>query len=343
MKKIGVAVIGLGVGEQHAYAYAKHSGCEIRWLYDVDNPKAQEVARRLGQGTVAERFEQCIEDRHVQIVSVASYDEAHFEQIMAGLNAGKHLFVEKPLCQTAEQLRSIHTEWKKHKGSLKLFSNLILRAAPVYQWLKDECRKGSFGKLYALDADYLYGRFYKLMDDWRGQDPHYSVMEGGGVHMIDLMLWLTEDRPVTVECFGNRICTEHWQNQENQSIPFLGNDYATAVMLFDSGLIAKITANAGCVHPHQHVMRVFGTDATFLYDDMGARVHRGRDNAPSVELLKMPTLPSHKGDLIPSFVEAVQKDEDWSKQTQTIFDGISICLAADHSAKVHTPVEVQYL
>lgn len=341
--KLGVAVIGLGVGEKHAEAFAKHPDCELRWLYDVDPDKAKDVASRITQGRIAESFEQCVDDNDVHILLIASYDEAHYDQIVAGFHAGKHLFVEKPLVQSAEQLRTVHAEWKKRNGSLKLFSNLILRAAPVYRWLKEECEKGNFGEIYSLDADYLYGRFFKLTDSWRGQDPNYSVMEGGGVHMIDLMLWITSDRPKTLECFGNRICMDRWQESQNITIPFMGNDFDSAMMRFESGLIANVSSNYSCIHTHQHVLRIFGTEATFIYDDMGARVHRGRDNAPNIELLKMPTLPLHKGDLVPAFVQAVKEDLDWSQPTQEIFDGISICLAAEESAKEKSIVEVQYL
>lgn len=342
-KKLGVAVIGLGIGEKHAEAVVNHPGCELRWLFDVDTAKAKEVAFRIGQGKIADSFEQCIDDSDVDILIIASYDEAHFEQVMAGLAAEKHLYVEKPLVQTKEQLQQVHAAWKKHNGSLKLFSNLILRAAPIYRWLKEECEKGNFGELYSLDADYLYGRFYKLTDSWRGQDPHYSAMEGGGVHMIDLMLWIAADRPQTLECYGNRITTTQWQKAQNKTLAFQGNDFDSAIMRFQSGLIANVSANLSCVHNHQHVLRVFGTEATFIYDDMGPRVHRGRDNQPNVELLKLPTLPIHKGDLIPGFVHAVQEDLDWSQPTQDIFDGISICLAAEQSVKTKSPVEVPYL
>ena len=49
-KKIGVAVIGLGVGEQHARAYLATPGCEVRWLYDLDQDKAKALRELLGVG-----------------------------------------------------------------------------------------------------------------------------------------------------------------------------------------------------------------------------------------------------------------------------------------------------
>ena len=54
-------------------------------------------------------------------------------------------------------------------------------------------------------CDYLYGRLQKITDDWRSRVADYSVMLGGGVHMVDLMLWLTGQRPTRQErSFNNR-------------------------------------------------------------------------------------------------------------------------------------------
>src|SRR5437879_8574199 len=96
-------------------------------------------------------------------------------------------------------------------------------------------------------------------------------MQGGGVHLVDLMLWLTGQRPRSVTAVGNRICTE--------GTAFHYHDYVSATFTFASGLVGRITANFGCVHRHQHVLRVFGTKGTFIYDDMGPRLYNSRDLA----------------------------------------------------------------
>ena len=108
-------------------------------------------------------------------------------------------------------------------------------------------------------------------------------------------------------------------------------------------MIGRITANFGCVHRHQHVMRVFGTEATFIYDDMGARIHRSRDPEVTPEILEFAPLPAAKGDLIPPFLDAIRRGTDFVKQTQHEFDVISVCIASDVSAAERKPVEIQYI
>jgi predicted dehydrogenase len=67
----------------------------------------------------------------------------------------------------------------------------VLRAAPLYLWLQQEVKRGSFGEIYAFNGDYLYGRLHKITMGWRKEVSNYSVMLGGGIHLVDLMVWLT--------------------------------------------------------------------------------------------------------------------------------------------------------
>ena len=99
----------------------------------------------------------------------------------------------------------------------------------------------------------------------------------------------------------------------------------------------------GCIHRHQHVMRVFGTQATFIHDDGGARLHQNRDPALTANPVTLATLPSSKGDLIPAFIEAISNDTDFNGHAQTILDVISICAACEQSLKSKAEVEVNYV
>ena len=153
--------------------------------------------------------------------------------------------------------------------------------------------------------------------------------------MIDLMIWLTQQRPASVFSWGNSICTAGTQ--------FRYNDFVASTLKFDSGLLGRITANFGCAHRHQHVVRIFGTKATFIYDDAGPRLHTTRDPVVLGSVVDRPTLPAHKGDLIPAFINAILNDEDWNQQTQEMFDVISVCSACDQAERCEDAVEVQYV
>lgn len=334
-QRLGIGVVGLGVGEQHARAFHAHSACEVRTLCDLDAGRARTLATEFPGCAVAERFEEMLVDPRLDVLAIASFDDAHYQHVIAALQAGKHVFVEKPVCRTLTELADVRARWQAKGGRLKLRSNLVLRAAPLYFWLRERICAGDLGQIFAFDGDYLYGRLHKITEGWRKDVTGYSVMEGGGVHLVDLLLWLTGERPVAVTAVGNRICTN--------ATAFRYNDFVAATFAFESGLIARVTANFGCVHPHQHVVRVFGTQATFLHDDAGSRWSRSSDPAVQPEQLAQAPLPSHKGALVPGFVSAILEDADDSAQTQSFFDGISVCIAADRAVTTGRKESVEYI
>lgn len=332
MRRLGVAVIGLGVGEAHARAYAAHPAAELRALHDLDYGKAKSIASSLG-ADAAGSYDAILDDPRIDVVSIATYDDAHHKQALAALAAGKHVLVEKPICQTPRELRELKAAVER--SGKQLSSNMLLRGAPLYVWLKSAITQGQLGRTYAMDADYLYGRVEKITHGWRRAIPDYSVMVGGGVHMVDLLMWLRGARVTTVQAVGSRIATADTE--------FRYDDHTSAHLTFADGVVARVTANFACVHPHQHVVRVFGTGGTFLYDDAGPRLHRSRAKGAPVEALPHAPKPTEKGVMIHRFIEALRDGEDLSGHTQGIFDAMSVCFAIDRAKAAKIPQEVEYV
>jgi predicted dehydrogenase len=333
VSKLRVAVAGLGVGAEHARAFAA-AGCEIAWLCDLDPARAEALAPELGAPRTTARFQDALDDPAVDAVAIATFDDAHAAQVLAALEAGKHVFVEKPLCTTAAELGAIAAAWRDQGERLWLSSNLVLRASPLWRRLREQIHAGALGRLYAFDGDYLYGRLEKLLHGWRGRIPDYSVLLGGGIHLIDLLLWLTGERPTAVSAVGNRI--------SSQASGFPQPDFAAATFEFPSGLVGRVTANFGCVHRHQHVLRLFGTRASFLYDDAGARLHTSRDPALAPAPIPEAPLPPSKGALVPDFVRGVQSGADPAPHVREHFDTIAAALAATRALFEGRPAKVEY-
>jgi predicted dehydrogenase len=339
-RQLGVAVIGLGIGEQHARMYASLSSCKVKLLIDLDRSRAESLVSTFPGSDAGGDIGEALDRSDIDVVSIASFDDAHFDQVMRSLLAGKHVFVEKPLCRTANELAQIRTMLNAN-ASLHLASNLVLRGADLYRWLRDEIGSGAFGEIYAFDGDYLYGRLHKITEGWRGDTDDYSVMLGGGIHMIDLMLWLTGQRPLSVQAVSNRICA--------RGTRFQYDDFVAATMTFTSGMVGRITANFGCMHPHQHVVRVFGTRKTFILDDSGPRLMTTRDPvepglavAP-VEPLKLATKSAHKGALIPAFVEGIVLNKSpRTADLDATLDAIAIAAACDEAVSTSSFVQIRY-
>jgi predicted dehydrogenase len=332
-ERLRVSVIGLGVGEQHARTYASLPSCQLVSVCDLDGRRAEHLARELSV-RVARADEEIFDDPEIDVVSIASYDDDHPAQLMAAIAGGKHAFVEKPLCRSGAELAAIKASWAAD-GRRHVASNLVLRAAPLFQWLRDRVQDGAFGEIYAFDGDYLYGRLHKITHEWRSRVDDYSVILGGGVHLVDLMMWITGQTPVRVAASGNRISTA--------GTAFRYHDFVAATYQFPSGMVGRITANFGSVHRHQHVVRVFGTRGAFVYDDLGARVHWSRDPESTPETLALSARPASKGALIPSFIDAIVEGRDAAPVIQSELDVIAACVAADRAVATDAPGKVVYV
>ncbi len=332
------AVIGLGVGEQHARYYDSHEGCELSALCDLDIEKAKEIAGGYGDLITTDNWKDICSDKNIDIVSLASFDHHHAEQLLYAIKQQKHIFVEKPLCITREELSDIYSAWCG-SSNLHIVSNLPLRTAPLFRWLKSEIESGAFGEIYAIDGEYLYGRIDKITKGWRKDIDDYSVIEGGGIHMLDLMLYLTGQYPNKVSSLGNKIVT--------RGSEFRYDDYAASSFQFESGMIARLSSNFGCVHPHQHILKIFGTKATFILDDMGARLQKHRDplnyddyqkvpdkskEKPKAQLISLSPKPDSKAELIDDLVKAILS-EDNKGLTLHEFRLMNVCLTAVEALK----------
>jgi predicted dehydrogenase len=333
MNKFTGAVVGLGVGEAHARTLADNEKTVLKYLHDIDSGKAECLAKELNAEAV-DSYEDILVDPELDMVIIASYDDAHFPQIIKALKAGKHVFIEKPLCLTQNELEDIKKVFKEN-SHIYLGSNLILRSTKLYRWLFKAIRNGEFGNIYSVEGDYLWGRMWKLTDGWRKDIKDYSIILGASIHLIDLMLWFMGEKPELVNTYGNSICTK--------DSDFEKKDFTVSVFRFRSGIIGNITASGGCVHPHQHIVKVYGSRKSFIYDDQGSRVFDSMDPDYTPDKLNMSALPDTKGDFLIEFVEDIINKKDPRKIAGKEFDLMSVCLAAQESLETGKEVKVKYL
>ncbi len=331
---LNAGVIGLGVGERHIAGYERHPLCRVTRLADFSDEKRADVATRHPDRHIDSDAFDVLNDPEIDVVSIATYDQHHFEQIMQALNQDKHIFVEKPLVLKEAHAEQVRAQLRQ-KPHLRMSSNLILRRCPRFLWLKREIEAGRMGQIFHINADYQYGRIEKLLSGWRGQLPGYSLVMGGAVHMVDLVLWLTGARPVDVQAMGNSIATG------DEGIA--NHDLVQAQIRFDSGLIASVGCNGGCVHPHFHKLEVYGTEASFVNGLESAFVYRSRDPGIPPEQITEAYPGVDKGDLLEDFVEAVLRDHEPEVGADAVFSALSVCFAIERAARTGRTEPVQFI
>jgi len=335
MKKIRAGIIGLGVGERHINGYMSHPDCEVVALCDFNEDVLQQCKNRYPGLLTYKNADNLLNKPDIDVVSIASYDNYHGDQVAQALLKNKHVFVEKPLClfeSEAEKIRLILNE----NVNLNLSSNLPLRTVPMFKWLKKKIAEGAFGNVFYIEADYLWGRIYKLINGWRGELPFYSIVYGASIHMIDLICWLMPfDKIIEVQGYGNQMVT--------QNTDFNFNDFSVLLFKFSSGLIAKVSANSGCAHPHFHKVAIYGTKATFFNDINGGTLVRQDGDITTQETINEEYPGTQKSDILNSFVDSIiDPDKKPIVTSKEVFSTMEICFAAEKAIQSNTAVQVNY-
>lgn len=260
MTPLRVGVIGLGIGMLHARTAASHQDACLAMLCDFAQDKREQAEAEFpGVPCVADVQE--LLEADLDVISIASHDDAHFSQALQSLERGRHVFIEKPLCLHESETRELASTLRSKPG-LHLSSNLVLRTCPRFTLVKQEIDAARFGTVYHLEADYLWGRLHKLTAGWRADMDFYSIIHGAAIHMVDLVMWLTGQRPVSVMALGSNFATRGTAQRHN--------DFTVLLLRFTNGLTAKVSAHAGGTHPHFHRLAVYGTNKTFAGEMPGA-------------------------------------------------------------------------
>lgn len=330
--RIRCAVIGLGVGEQHAIGYARHPACTLAAICDRDTAKLADVGQRFPDAQRIIEAEAVLTDPEIDVVSICTYDDLHADQILLALAHGKHVFAEKPFCMVPAEAAAIAAALRAHPN-LQFSTNTILRASARFRAMRDRVAAGACGELYAVEASYQYGRLEKIVHGWRGERPYYSVVHGGGVHVVDLLRWITGDEVVRVTAAGNQVASRGTQ--------FRFRDYVHATLQFRSGIIGHVSADYGCVVPHFHPLAIYGTRGTLTHDRASGCCITSRDPHVAPERFDAPYPGVAKYDLLFDFIDAIRERRAPIVTAEDAFRTMAVCFAIEAAADRGTPVDVE--
>lgn len=331
-RPLRAAVIGLGVGEQHVLGYRRIPGVEVVAVCDRDEDRLTEVADRLD---VAERYldaAKITEHPDVDVVSICSWDDSHAALAISAFRHGKHVMVEKPVALSRAEAAKVVAA--QQESGLCITSNLILRASPRFRDLKERIDRGDLGDLFYVEGDYLHAILHKITEGWRGRMPGYSIVYGGGIHLIDLIRWLVGDEIEQVNGMGTDLLARGSQ--------FSGPDTTVNLLRFGNGVLAKTTTTFGPTRPQLHALNVYGTKATFVNGAPDAQWHTGDDPAAS-EIIDTPYPGTEKGDLLPDLIAAIREGREPKVSAIDVFRVADVCFAAAESIRTGATVKVSYL
>jgi predicted dehydrogenase len=349
-KPLRVVVAGLGnMGKSHALAYHANPGFEIAAL--VTRTGAAPDGALSGY-EMRRSFEAAVNEFRPDVASINTYSDSHSDYAVKALEAGCHVFVEKPLATTVADAQRV-VDAAKANGR-KLVVGYILRHHPSWMRLIAEAR--------ALGGPYVFRMNLNQQSSGHTWETHKQLMQTTspivdcGVHYLDVMCQITDAKPVEVRGMGLRLTDEIDPQMYN---------YGHLQVLFDDGSVGWYEAGWGpmmsetaffvkdVISPNGCVSIVMSDSAKS--DDIDThtktnviRVHRaatgpdGRFANPD-ENLSMQDEPDHQGlcDREQVFVlKAIREGLDLGRHMDDAVRSLAVCLAADESVRTGRAVRL---
>jgi predicted dehydrogenase len=204
-KELRVAVVGAGRWAERAHipGWQRDSRVEVAAVADADAEVAARVAKDFGVTRVTTDYRELLDDPTIDVIDVATGNEAHFQVSWDSLQAGKHVLCEKPVHRDARQTARA-AELARSKG-LKTKLGFTFRYAPAVMYAKDLIDEGFVGDPYIFNGYEQNSQWIDPSTPLRqaegaepGEDTEITVssIEGYGAPIIDIMHWWV-DRPMT--------------------------------------------------------------------------------------------------------------------------------------------------
>ncbi|MCW5883144.1 MAG: Gfo/Idh/MocA family oxidoreductase [Anaerolineae bacterium] len=216
-------------------------------------PAAREAfATQYGYQPVAS-YHEMLEDASIEAVALITPNRDHYQQIMAAIEHGKHVFVDKPL--TATLAEGIQVVQAVRDSGLILAVDHECRWEQPIRTLKHMLDSGVLGRLLMVDANVSTpGGLTLAPTEWRWQR---AQVPGGpltqiGIHHIDLLQYL----------LGPIRRVQGWQKRQVIEAPI--DDTTVTLLEFESGILGYL--GSGYASARAAWIRVYGDAAIGIYD-----------------------------------------------------------------------------
>ena len=191
---LGVLGAGLFANATLLPALKKVPGIELAGIASAGGLHAQHSARKFGFAYATANDDEILNDPNINTVAILTRHDMHAGLVVRALQAGKHVFVEKPLAITAGQLDGI-TQALSANRQLLLLVGFNRRFAPLAKSLQKflEPRSEPFHMHYRINAGYI------PLNYWT-HDPSQGGgrIIGEGCHFVDFLTFLAGAAPVSV-------------------------------------------------------------------------------------------------------------------------------------------------
>ncbi|HXX88586.1 MAG TPA: Gfo/Idh/MocA family oxidoreductase [Acidimicrobiales bacterium] len=209
---VRLGVVGAGnIADLNVAGYLAHPACEVRAVCDVDGSVAKEAAARWDVPVVYTELERLLEDDEIDAVEILTPTHLHHAHVLAALEAGKHVSVQKPITNAVHEALAL-AELADRKGLVLRVSECFLHYPPL-ELARQLVADGAIGKPTGLRIRTVVGQTDSPFQanlrpegyGWRLDDrsPGGHLFDDM-VHKYAMALWLVDEDIVSVQAVVRR-------------------------------------------------------------------------------------------------------------------------------------------
>jgi predicted dehydrogenase len=254
IEPLRVASLGMGWwSDVLADAINRSGKLTITACYSRSEEKRAAFAAKYGCRAVPS-YEAILADSDIEAVINTTPNSVHLETTRAAADAGKHVFLDKPIANTVSDGRRI-TELCR-KAGVVLALGYQRRRENQFRWIKRQIDEGVFGKLVNAEANISRDRLGKIdLGSWRYQA---AGMPGGvmlqiGIHYTDVLEYLIGPVKAVSGQFARLV------------LPGDNPDVASLVLEHENGALSTLNASYASASEY-YLMNIYGKEATAYYD-----------------------------------------------------------------------------
>ncbi len=279
LKPINVACLGMGWwSDVLADAIKKTSNINIVSCYTRSDEKRAAFAKKYACAA-APSYEAMLADKNIDAIINTTPNSVHKETTIAAAQAGKHVFLDKPIANTVADGRALTEACRK--AGVVLGMGYQRRREGQFRWIKQQIDAGIFGKLVNAESNISRDRLGKIdLSSWRYQA---AGMPGGvmlqiGIHYVDVLTYLMGP----VKAVSGR--------SAQLVLPGDNPDVASLILEHENGALSTVNASYASASEY-YLMNIYGKDASAYYDlHTGLRwLKRGSDKPETVSYNKIDT------------------------------------------------------
>ncbi|MGB7339969.1 MAG: bi-domain-containing oxidoreductase [Phototrophicaceae bacterium] len=188
------------------------------------------VAKRYDINYTTTDYNEVLQDDAIDAVLISTRHNLHGEQVLQALQANKHVFVEKPLVLTQEELDAIRQFYDESDKQPVLLTGYNRRFSPYLRKIKSliEHRTSPLMITYRMNAGHI------PLDSWIQGEEGGGRNLGEACHIYDLFVYLTEKRAVDIQALSIRMDDGYYTNRDNFSVTMRFEDGSVATLLYTS-------------------------------------------------------------------------------------------------------------